>query len=293
MISSQTSVRIEATPAGANLAAAIEQSIDRADEVRMWWLGQAGFALKHQDRLLLIDPYLSDSLAEKYRNAEFKHLRMTPAPIEPAAIRGCQFYLCTHAHTDHMDPGTIRGLRQESLPVFVVPRAEINRAIERGVPDGHVRGLNAGEALELARDLKVEAMAAAHERLETDANGNHKFLGYVISVAGLRLYHSGDCVPYDGLAQQLANMNIDVALLPINGRDAYRAARGVPGNFTLREAIELCTAAGIPQLIGHHFEMFDFNTIDRSEAISILTEQAGALKWLLPGIGLTYHLRLG
>jgi hypothetical protein len=64
----------------------------------------------------------------------------------------------------------------------------------------------------------------------------------------------------------------------------------VPGNFTLEEAIRFCRATSIPQLIGHHFEMFDFNTIDRGEAEKILQQRAGSLKWLLPEIGVTYTI---
>jgi L-ascorbate metabolism protein UlaG (beta-lactamase superfamily) len=45
--------------------------------LRLYWLGQAGFLIdaapEHAPRplRLLIDPYLSDSLAEKYRGKEF------------------------------------------------------------------------------------------------------------------------------------------------------------------------------------------------------------------------------
>jgi L-ascorbate metabolism protein UlaG (beta-lactamase superfamily) len=274
-----------------NLASVFALQAERGEGVCFWWLGQAGFAIRHQESLLLIDPYLSNSLAEKYKNAEFKHQRMIPIPVDPADIRGCQYYLCTHAHTDHMDPLTIQSLQHGSHPFFIVPRAEIDRAVERGMAASSLGNINAGEIIELDGDIKIEALASAHEKLEIDANGNFKHLGYVISIGGLRLYHSGDCVPYPGLAQHLAQLCIDIALLPINGRDEYRASRGVPGNFTLSEAIELCQMAAIPMLVGHHFEMFDFNTIDREEAVEILNQKAGNLKWLLPEIGLTYQIR--
>ena len=59
------------------------------------------------------------------------------------------------------------------------------------------------------------------------------------------MYHSGDCVPYDGLKFRLAEQNVDAALLPVNGRDEYRKSNGVPGNFTVKEAAQLCVEAGI------------------------------------------------
>lgn len=285
-------VWIDAQPARAGLATAISQSGSKDHDLRFWWLGQAGFALKRGSTLLLIDPYLSDTLAEKYRNAEFKHLRMMPIPAAPEQLSGCAWYLCTHGHTDHMDPGTIRGVLKATTPEFLIPRAEVGRGLERGIPAGKMHGLNAGEIMPIDDDITVEAVASAHEQLDVDAQGNHKYLGYVISVGGVRLYHSGDCVPYPGLEQQLAEKQIDVAFLPINGRDAYRLSKGVPGNFTVAEAIALCQATGIGHLVGHHWGMFDFNTIDRSLAETILRQEAGSLHWLLPEIGVTYAIRL-
>ncbi len=259
--------------------------------MRFWWLGQAGFALRHRDVLLLIDPYLSDTLAEKYRNSEFKHLRMMPIPVAPEELSDCNWYLCTHGHTDHMDPGTIRGILQATSPNFLIPRAEMDRGRERGIPAGKAHGINAGETLRLSDDITVEAIASAHERLDVDAEGNHKYLGYMISVGGLRLYHSGDCVPYPGLSEKLAEKQIDVAFLPINGRDEYRLSKGVPGNFAVAEAIALCKAAAIGHLVGHHWGMFEFNTIEKSSAETILRQEAGSLDWLLPEIGTTYAIR--
>lgn len=280
---------IVATATETDLASAMNQP-NAQNEVHFWWLGQAGFALKTHSRLLLIDPYLSDSLAEKYRDKELKHRRMMPVPIAPEQITGCHWVLCTHGHTDHMDGPTIRGVLHNNNPDFLVPRAEIGRALERGIPDEKLHAINAGETLQLTGDIGLEAVASAHEELEKDAQGNYKYLGYIISAGRLRLYHSGDTVPYPALEKHIAEKNIDVALLPINGRDEFRRSRGVPGNFTLEEAIQFCHVANIPNLVGHHFEMFDFNTIDRGRASTILQQQAGLLNWVLPEIGVTYRI---
>ena len=72
------------------------------------------------------------------------------------------------------------------------------------------------------------------------------------------IYHSGDCVPYDGLAERLKHWKIDLALLPINGRDP---ARGVAGNFDGEEAIALAKEISAGLVIPCHYEMFEFNTV--------------------------------
>jgi len=264
-----------------------------AGDVGLWWLGQAGFALRHGELLVLVDPYLSDSLADKYRGRLFPHERMIPAPVAPEAIDDVDAVLCTHGHTDHMDPWTIRALLRRNRPRFVVPRAERAKAIERYVPPDLLVGTNAGERVELAGALVVESIPSAHEELAADDAGDHRFLGYIVTIGGIRLYHSGDCAPYPGQAELLAGRGIELALLPINGRDAYRLAHGVPGNFTADEALDLCEAAGIPRLIGHHWGMFEFNTVDADLAARTLARRGSAVQGLLPEIGVPYRLRPG
>lgn len=257
--------------------------------VGLVWLGQAGFALGHRDLLMLIDPYLSDSLAHKYRGAYFPHERMVPVPIMPSQIALVDAVLCTHAHTDHMDPWTIRDLLCNNDPTFVVPKAATSTAAERGIAFERTVAVDAGDHVELSCGAAVDVLAAAHEELVTDDEGHHRFLGYVVTVGGVRVYHSGDCVPYDGLAERLSHLDVDVALLPINGRDEHRRSHGVPGNFTLDEAIELCRTARIGHLVGHHFGMFSFNTVDPIAAAGTLARH----DWLdatLPELGAVYHL---
>ena len=68
------------------------------------WLGQAGFWIDTGAHRILIDPYLSDSLARKYAGQANDHRRMMPVPVVPEALPRPDVVLVTHAHTDHMDP---------------------------------------------------------------------------------------------------------------------------------------------------------------------------------------------
>ncbi len=233
------------------------------NDIALWWLGQAGFALRFRDRFMMIDPYLSDSLAVKYAGTEFPHVRMMPPPIVPAKVKHLDWCLCTHRHSDHMDPGTLPELaRQNPGCRFVLPRADGRHAVEIGVPATHRILLNDGDRYEPEADVSMLAVASAHETVERNPDGSCRWLGYVIRLGRVTLYHSGDCVPYDGLAKRLAAIGVDAALLPVNGRDERRRRRGIPGNFTLNEALALKKTARIQYVVVHHFGMFDFNTVD-------------------------------
>ncbi len=258
-------IQLSHEPFTGSLASALDAALDRPG-LRAYWLIQAGFVLQAGDARVVVDPYLSDSLAVKYAGQEFPHRRMAPPPIEPDALTGVGLVLCTHGHTDHMDPGTLPPLTRANPGALVaVPAAERENALARGVPEAQLRAMDDGDRLEAA-GVVVEALPSAHEELERDAAGHHHFLGYVIRMGGLALYHSGDCVPYPGLAERLRALKVDVAMLPINGRDAYRSSRGIIGNFQLEETVELCRAAGIGVLVGHHYGLFDFNTLDPADA---------------------------
>jgi L-ascorbate metabolism protein UlaG (beta-lactamase superfamily) len=249
------------------------------------WLGQAGFAVKYGPHVLLIDPYLSNSLAEKYRGTPFPHLRMAEPPITPAELRNVDFVFCTHRHGDHMDPGTLPVVADNNPNCrFIVPRAERDSAVAMGLIKEQIIAIDAGDSALLTPDVKATAVPAAHETFQQNEVGEHHYLGYLLQFGSMTLYHSGDCVPYDGLAEQLRRANVNLALLPVNGRDAYRRSHGIPGNMTFDEAELLCRSAGIPWLMPHHFGTFDFNTIALPELEQKIKHVSADVSIILPTI---------
>lgn len=227
------------------------------------WLGQAGFWIETGAHRLLVDPYLSDSLARKYAGTALDHRRLMPPPLRPEDLPRPDLVLVTHAHSDHMDPETLGPLaaRFADLP-FVIPAARTAEARARTGPGARLIAVDAGEDFAPLAGLRLTVLPAAHETRERDAAGRHVFLGYGIAAGGLVLYHSGDCVPFEGLVPALRALAPDIALLPVNGRDAARLAAGIAGNFTLDEAAALARSADVPFLIPHHFGMFAFNSCD-------------------------------
>jgi L-ascorbate metabolism protein UlaG (beta-lactamase superfamily) len=179
-------IEADLVPLGGTLAESLARPIPAGARIALHWLGQAGFILRSADCQLVIDPYLSDSLARKYRGREFPHERMMPAPILPGELRGMSAVLCTHRHSDHMDP--------EGLPMIaagnpgsavVVARAVISHAMSLGLPSGALRGMAAGESLSLCAGVDVEAVPAAHETLTVNDKGEHHHLGFIVTLAGI------------------------------------------------------------------------------------------------------------
>jgi L-ascorbate metabolism protein UlaG (beta-lactamase superfamily) len=259
--------------------------------VSLYWLGQSGFVVTGYNLCFLIDPYLSDYLARKYAGREPSHQRMMPSPLAPWQLNRLDFVFCTHRHGDHMDPETLPILTKRYPTCrVIVPTAEIGYAQSLGVPPGKLVAADAGKPLVLTPELLVFPVAAAHEEIKINASGSHHFLGYVINLGKSVIYHSGDTVPYEGLQERLERHDIQLALLPVNGRDELRRGKGIAGNFTIEEAIDLCRRAGIPIMIAHHFGMFAFNTVSPE-----LIDQAGetaapGLRILRAQTGIAYVL---
>jgi L-ascorbate metabolism protein UlaG (beta-lactamase superfamily) len=230
------------------------------DQLHLWWLGQSGYLIQWQNRHLLIDPYLSDSLTKKYANTDRPHVRMTERVIAPERLDFIDVVTSSHNHTDHLDGETLIPLLKANPKLTViVSRANVNFAAARlQVSPKRLTPIHVEDVPLVIDSFSFEAIPSAHESLEQDEHGDHRFIGLVMKMGKWTIYHSGDCVPYDGLAQHLQRWKIDIALLPINGRDP---TRGVAGNFDADEAVALAKAIGAGLVISCHYEMFEFNTV--------------------------------
>ncbi len=234
--------------------------------LHLWWLGQSGFLVKWQSSHLLIDPYLSDSLTKKYAGTEKPHVRMTERLVAPEHLDFIDVVTSSHNHTDHLDGETLIPLLAANPGLaIIVPRANLPLAAQRlMVPPDRLTPIRANSDPLAVGPFTFYAIPSAHEALETDENGDHRYVGYVIRVGGRTIYHSGDACPYPGLVDRLRQWQIDLALLPINGRDP---ARGVAGNFTSSEAIQLAQDLHAGLLVPCHYEMFAFNTVSPADFV--------------------------
>lgn len=236
-----------------------------AEHFHLWWLGQSGFLLQWHGQHLLLDPYLSDSLTHKYSQTDKPHVRVSERVVPPEKLNFVDVVTSSHHHTDHLDAETLVPLRQANPKLeFLIPEANRDLVADRlQCPADWPRGLNAGQFTTLG-GFKFDAVPAAHELVEVDARGQHRYLGYVIQFGPWTVYHSGDTVLYDGMVKTLSLWPIDVALLPINGR---APSRRVAGNLTGPEAAQLAQQIGARVVIPCHYDMFAFNTASPDEFV--------------------------
>lgn len=226
--------------------------------VCVWWLGQSGFLIKSEQAMVLFDPYLSDSLTKKYAETDKPHTRMTELSVRPGELSGIDVVTSTHNHTDHLDAETLQPLFAANPDAtLVIPEANREFVSQRlDCPCDWPVGMSDGESVAID-EIEVRAVPAAHNTIERDAEGRCKFLGYVVQFGETTIYHSGDTLYYSGMSDQLQSLDIDLAILPINGN---RPERRVSGNLFGDEAAQLAFDIGARLVVPCHYEMFTFNT---------------------------------
>jgi L-ascorbate metabolism protein UlaG (beta-lactamase superfamily) len=198
---------------------------------------------------------------------------MSARIVAPERLDFVHVVTSSHNHTDHLDAETLGPLlRVNPGLVLVLPEANRAFASERlGIDPSRPIGCDDGERVEVG-DWTITGIAAAHEVIERDDAGRHRFLGYIVRVGPWTLYHSGDTVLYEGMAERLRPHDVDIALLPINGRAPERR---VAGNLDGREAAGLAHEIGARLVIPCHYDLFAFNTASPAEAFVPEAERLG------------------
>lgn len=222
-------------------------------EATLWWLGQMGLLIKIGSTVLCVDYF-----------AEGSERRQTPPPVPAEEVRWIDAFLGTHDHRDHIDHSSWR-IWAKCCPEarFMFPQTHRKRVLKDGVLPENCIGMNDGESVRVG-DVKITAVAAAHEFLDRDPrSGLYPCLQYIIEGSGLVIYHAGDTLRYEGMMPILKRFGkMDLALLPINGRDGARYRRGCIGNMTFQEAADLAGELKPRIVIPGHWDMFRDNPGD-------------------------------
>jgi len=145
------------------------------------WLGHASFRIDAGIKTIYIDPFKIKAGAPK-----------------------ADIILVTHEHFDHNSPEDIAKIQKDST-VIVAPVAVAEKL------KGNAQGVKPGQSLSVA-GVAVETVPAYNTNKEFHQK-KFGWVGYVVTVDGVRIYHSGDT----DYIPEMDRLNVDVALLPVGG----------------------------------------------------------------------------
>lgn len=168
-------------------------------------LGQAGVKVTLADgTVILIDPYLSDTLRETKGE---RFTRQVPPPELPEGITP-QIIAITHDHGDHLDMPTLEHWLNAERKQILGP-LPVFRAISGRWPSTHnIMVMRPGVEVTLG-NARFCAVPASHEGPDA--------VGYLLKAEGKTVYVSGDTLYTREIPGFLREEQIDLALVCING----------------------------------------------------------------------------
>ena len=234
-------------------------------EIAVWWLGQSGFLFKTPDgKIIVIDAYLSNSVAKNRADLD----RLVPVPIRPGELI-CDYYICTHNHTDHADPETIRNLNNKESITFIGPRNVVKSYIKWSVPQTNIHLLEAGDQLSFGETRLTGTFCIPNSEAVLDSTG------IILQYKDISIYHSGD-TGYHPFLGYISKYQVDMAFLCINGKF---------GNMTYQEAFILSKAINPQYVVPCHFDMFPINREDPDLFRQLFKQKKSMIKCIVPKIG--------
>jgi L-ascorbate metabolism protein UlaG (beta-lactamase superfamily) len=188
------------------------------------FLGHAAFAIEHDGKTALIDPFLSGN----------------PKAAVSADDVAADVILLTHGHGDHIGDTVAIAKRTGATVVAIVElAAELKEDGVENIIDPNIGG---------TADLGwlTARMTPAWHTSTTPKGTVNTPAGYVIEVGGKRIYNVGDTGLFSDLALPAKRGHIDLAILPIGGHYTMDRFDGVA-------AAELIKA---DQIIPAHYGTF-------------------------------------
>ncbi len=222
------------------------------------FLGQCGICLKNEKYEILIDPVLTDLYEDGVYIMNYPPV-LSPRDVSPDLV------LCTHEHIDHLNKETVMGIAANTdKTLFVIPKGLSDLLKGWGISSDRIIAMSDDEVITLfSKDIVLKAFSTAHPVHSLDERGYDKNLGYGLVLDGRQYVHLGDTYRTDRLFESLKKLGrIDVLFSPINGRDEEREARGVIGNLSSKESVELAIDLKVGLLIPTHYDMVKGNTED-------------------------------
>lgn len=210
------------------------------NEFALTWIGHASFLLQAGGLNILIDPNWSSWVKG------IKRMRHPGVALK--ALPEIDLVLVTHAHFDHLDRRTLRGVAANQ-PV-VVPFDVGDLVHDLGFR--LVQELHYWESFVFG-PIKVTLTPCRHWGARILHDSHRGFGGFIIEVAGKVIYHCGDTAYFEGFDEIGRRFPVDVALLPIG---AYDAPSSRPVHMNPEEALEAFVTLGANFMVPMHYGTF-------------------------------------
>lgn len=210
------------------------------NEIALTWIGHASFMLQAGGLNILIDPNWSNWVKG------IKRMRHPGVALQ--ALPEIDLVLVTHAHFDHLDRRTLRGIAANQPVVVPFDVGDLVHDLGFRV----VHELHYWESFAFG-PVRVTLTPCRHWGARLLHDSHRGFGGFIIEVGGRVIYHCGDTAYFDGFEEIGRRFPVDVALLPIG---AYDPPSSRPVHMNPEEALEAFVTLGAKVMVPMHYGTF-------------------------------------
>lgn len=172
--------------------------------MKITWLGQGGFLIDINGYLVMVDPYLSDSVEKKLDSGA---KRLIPFDREYLKIHP-KVLICTHDHLDHTDPDTLCNFLSNNDNINVLCSEAAYKTIRDMNFTGHNYILfNRGTEVTF-NGINFRAVKAVH----SDPNA----IGVIVTTGEYSIYITGDSLYSKEIFYDIDH-KIDILAVCMNG----------------------------------------------------------------------------
>ncbi len=200
------------------------------------WLGQAGLLFDFDGTTVMVDPYLSDSIARS------NPVKSRKIPVDESFLKiRPDVLILTHNHIDHTDPETLDVILRQNSGILVLASQNAWELVRAYKNNHNYVVFNRGTQWTV-NGLSFRAVHAQH----SDAAA----IGVLITYKDETYYISGDTLYHDTVIKDvLAGAKaIQAAFLPVNG---------VGNNMNMADAAQLAQAIHAKKVVPVHFGLID------------------------------------
>lgn len=201
--------------------------------MKLTWIGQGGVLFDFDGIKVMVDPYLSNSVAKiNPRN----HRRI---PVKPELFDvKPDILVLTHHHLDHTDPETLEQIFKKHHGICVLASKNAWECVREYGGENCYICFNRGSVW-TEKGIRFEAVKAEHS--------DEAAIGVVITYQERHFYIAGDTLYNKDIFADLPK-EVEIAFLPING---------VGNNMNMTDAAMFAREIGAKSIVPVHYGMFD------------------------------------
>ncbi|MCC6858713.1 MAG: MBL fold metallo-hydrolase [Bryobacterales bacterium] len=229
------------------------------------WLGHSTLLLKVDGATILTDPVLFDRVGLSFGPLTLGLKRLVAPAVKIRSLPPIDLILLSHAHMDHFDVPSLRGLENKATAVVTARNTSDLLRPERY---GGVRELGWGEHTRTG-PFFIRAFEVNHwgARMRTDTYRGYN--GYVIETGRYRVLFAGDTAT-TSFRPLRSSRPFDLAIMPIGAYNPW-----IRYHCTPEQAWEMGNQAGAERFIPVHHQTFQLSREPFLEPIERLQEAAG------------------